>query len=121
MVPAASVDATLAEIVPLLARDDVVVDGGNSYYVDDLGRSKALAEDGIHYLDVGTSGGVAGLERGYCLMIGGDDAAVKRLDPIFRALAPSVEAAERTPGRTGAPSAAEQGYLHCGPAAPGTS
>jgi 6-phosphogluconate dehydrogenase len=119
MVPAASVDATLAEIVPLLARDDVVVDGGNSYYIDDLRRSAALAEDGIHYVDCGTSGGVAGLERGYCLMIGGDEAAVKRLDPIFRALAPGVEAAARTPGRTGDPSAAEQGYLHCGPSGAG--
>ncbi|HEY5486233.1 MAG TPA: decarboxylating 6-phosphogluconate dehydrogenase, partial [Candidatus Limnocylindrales bacterium] len=119
MVPAASVDATLAEIVPLLARDDVVVDGGNSYYIDDLRRSAALAKDGIHYLDVGTSGGVFGLERGYCLMIGGDDAAVKRLDPIFSALAPGVEAAPRTPGRTGDPSAAEQGYLHCGPSGAG--
>ncbi len=119
MVPAASVDATLDEILPLLTRDDVVVDGGNSYYVDDLRRSRALAEDGIHYLDCGTSGGVAGLERGYCLMIGGDDVAVKRLDPIFLALAPGVESAPRTPGRIGTPTKAEQGYLHCGPSGAG--
>ena len=119
MVPAASVDATLARIVPLLAADDVIVDGGNSYYVDDLRRSKELADTGIHYLDVGTSGGVAGLERGYCLMIGGTDAAVQRLDSIFRALAPGVDAAPRTPGRTGEPDSAENGYLHCGPSGAG--
>jgi len=119
MVPAASVDDTLDQIVPLLAKDDVVVDGGNSYYVDDLRRSAALEEKGIHYVDCGTSGGVWGLERGYCLMIGGDDAAVKRLDPIFKALAPGVEAAARTPGRTGSPTTAEQGYLHCGPSGAG--
>ena len=119
MVPAASVDATLDEIAPLLAPDDVVVDGGNSYYVDDLRRSKKLAAGGIHYLDCGTSGGVAGLERGYCLMIGGPAEAVRRLDPIFRALAPGVEAAPRTPGRTGDPDPAEQGYLHCGPSGAG--
>jgi 6-phosphogluconate dehydrogenase len=119
MVPAASVDATLDEICPLLAADDVVVDGGNSYYVDDIRRGKSLAENGIHYLDCGTSGGVAGLERGYCLMIGGTLEAVARLDPIFRALAPGVDAAPRTPGRTGDPSAAENGYLHCGPGGAG--
>ena len=119
MVPAASVDATLDEIVPLLARDDVVVDGGNSYYVDDIRRAKALAGAGIHYLDCGTSGGVAGLERGYCLMIGGVAEAVRRLDPIFRALAPGVDAAPRTPGRTGDPDTAENGYLHCGPSGAG--
>jgi 6-phosphogluconate dehydrogenase len=119
MVPAASVDDTLDQIVPLLSADDVVVDGGNSYYVDDLRRSAALKEKGVHYLDCGTSGGVWGLERGYCLMIGGDQAAVKRLDPIFAALAPGVDAAPRTPGRTGQPSAAEQGYLHCGPSGAG--
>jgi 6-phosphogluconate dehydrogenase len=119
MVPAASVDDTVRQIVPLLSRDDVVVDGGNSYYVDDLRRSRELAGVGLHYLDCGTSGGVFGLERGYCLMIGGDEAAVKRLEPLFRALAPGVEAAARTPGREGAPSPAEQGYLHCGPSGAG--
>ena len=119
MVPAASVDATLDEIAPLLARDDVVVDGGNSYYVDDIRRSRALADKGIHYLDCGTSGGVVGLERGYCLMIGGPAEAVGRLDPIFRALTPGVDAAPRTPGRTGDPATAENGYLHCGPSGAG--
>ncbi len=119
MVPAASVDATLDEILPLLARDDVVVDGGNSYYVDDIRRSRALADRGIQYLDCGTSGGVAGLERGYCLMIGGPTGAVKRLDPIFLALAPGVDSAPRTPGRKGTPTKAEQGYLHCGPSGAG--
>ncbi|MGA2513908.1 MAG: phosphogluconate dehydrogenase (NAD(+)-dependent, decarboxylating) [Candidatus Limnocylindrales bacterium] len=119
MVPAASVDATLDELAPLLARDDVVVDGGNSYYVDDIRRSAALGQQGVSYLDCGTSGGVAGLERGYCLMIGGSEAAVRRLDPIFRALAPGVGAAPRTPGRTGDPSPAENGYLHCGPSGAG--
>jgi len=119
MVPAAAVDAALAELVPLLARDDVVVDGGNSYYVDDRRRSATLAENGISYLDCGTSGGVAGLERGYCLMIGGPTEAVQRLDPIFRCLAPGVDAAPRTPGRTGDPDTAENGYLHCGPSGAG--
>jgi len=119
MVPAASVDATLDEISPLLTKGDVVVDGGNSYYVDDIRRSKTLAKEGIHYLDCGTSGGVFGLERGYCLMIGGPAEAVKRLDPIFRALAPGVDSAPRTPGRTGKPSPAENGYLHCGPSGAG--
>ena len=119
MVPAASVDATLNEIVPLLTPDDVVVDGGNSYYVDDIRRSRQLATAGIHHLDCGTSGGVAGLERGYCLMIGGPAEPVRRLDPIFRALAPGVGAAPRTPGRTSDPSTAENGYLHCGPSGAG--
>ena len=119
MVPAASVDATLDDIVPLLAPGDVVVDGGNSYYVDDIRRSTTLAKAGIHYLDCGTSGGVAGLERGYCLMIGGPDEAVQRLDPIFSALAPGADAAPRTPGRTGEPTPAENGYLHCGPSGAG--
>ncbi len=119
MVPAASVDDTLDKLVPLLSADDVVVDGGNSYYVDDLRRSKALGAKSIHYLDCGTSGGVWGLERGYCLMIGGDDEAVKRLDPIFLALAPGLGSAPRTPGREGDPSTAEQGYLHCGPSGAG--
>ncbi len=119
MVPAAAVDATLDQIVPLLAPGDVVVDGGNSHYVDDIRRSAALAPKGIAYLDCGTSGGVAGLERGYCLMIGGSTDAVERLDPVFRALAPGVDAAPRTPGRTGTPDAAENGYLHCGPSGAG--
>jgi len=115
MVPAAVVDGTLDELVPLLDEDDAVIDGGNSYYRDDITRAKRLAEDGIHYVDVGTSGGVWGLDRGYCLMIGGPDEAVGRLDPIFATLAPGVESAGRTPGRSGDPSASEQGYLHCGP------
>ena len=119
MVPAAAVEATLDELVPLLASGDTVVDGGNSYYRDDLRRSKALADRGIAYVDVGVSGGVAGLERGYCLMIGGPDAAVRRLDPLFGALAPGVEAAPRTPGRNGPPAKAERGYLHCGPSGAG--
>jgi 6-phosphogluconate dehydrogenase len=119
MVPAASVDATLDQLVPLLAAGDMVIDGGNSYYHDDIRRSRELEPAGIHYLDCGTSGGVAGLERGYCLMIGGPDDAVAQLDPIFKALAPGVAAAPRTPGRTGDPDTAEQGYLHCGPAGAG--
>jgi 6-phosphogluconate dehydrogenase len=119
MVPAASVDATLADLVPHLADGDVVIDGGNSYYHDDLRRSKELAPKGIAYLDCGTSGGVWGLERGYCLMIGGDTDAVERLDPLFRALAPGVDSAARTPGREGTPSRAEEGYLHCGPSGAG--
>ncbi len=119
MVPAASVDATLEQLVPHLAAGDIVIDGGNSYYRDDLRRSKALAASGIRYVDCGTSGGVWGLERGYCLMIGGPDDAVAELDPLFAALAPGVASAERTPGRTGEPSRAEQGYLHCGPSGAG--
>jgi 6-phosphogluconate dehydrogenase len=115
MVPAAVVDGTLDELVPLLDEGDAVIDGGNSYYRDDIRRAKRLAEEGIHYVDVGTSGGVWGLDRGYCLMIGGPDEAVGRLDPIFATLAPGVESAGRTPGRSGDPSASEQGYLHCGP------
>ena len=119
MVAAAGVDATLDVLAPLLTRDDVLIDGGNSYYRDDLRRAQRLAAAGIHYLDVGTSGGVWGKERGYCQMIGGDVEAVKRLDPIFAALAPSVDAAPRTPGRSGPPSPAEHGYLHCGPSGAG--
>lgn len=119
MVPAASVDATLAELVPLLAPDDVVIDGGNSYYRDDIRRAAELATHGLHYLDVGTSGGVWGLERGYCLMIGGEDAVVERLDTIFDALAPGVNAASRTPGREKVGGTAEKGYLHCGPSGAG--
>ncbi|TAM58594.1 MAG: decarboxylating 6-phosphogluconate dehydrogenase [Chloroflexota bacterium] len=119
MVPAAAVDGTLDQIRPLLAKGDMVVDGGNSYYIDDIRRAKGLAADGIHYLDCGTSGGVWGVERGYCLMIGGPDEATATLDPLFRALAPGVEAAPRTPGRSGPPSMAEEGYLHCGPSGAG--
>ncbi len=115
MVPAASVDDTLAELVPLLAPGDVVIDGGNSYYHDDIRRAAELKKHGIHYLDVGTSGGVWGLERGYCLMIGGEDDVVQRLDPIFDALAPGINAAPRTPGREEVGGTAEKGYLHCGP------
>jgi 6-phosphogluconate dehydrogenase len=115
MVPAAFVDDTIQRLVPLLQADDTVIDGGNSYYRDDLRRARDLAEHGLHYVDMGTSGGVFGLERGYCLMVGGDDTAVERLDPFFSALAPGVDAAGRTPGRDGEPTPAEQGYLHCGP------
>jgi 6-phosphogluconate dehydrogenase len=119
MVPAAVVDSTLERLVPLLEADDVVIDGGNSYYRDDIRRARELAGRGLHYVDMGTSGGVFGLDRGYCLMIGGDDAAVERLEPFFRTLAPGVEAADRTPGRDGDPSPAEHGYLHCGPSGAG--
>src|SRR4051812_2655568 len=114
MVPAAFVDSTIEQLVGVLDKGDTVIDGGNSYYRDDIRRATNLATKGIHYVDVGTSGGVLGLERGYCLMIGGDDEAVGRLDPIFSALSPGVDAAARTPGRDGAPTTAEQGYLHCG-------
>ena len=119
MVPAASVDATLEQLMPLLAAGDVVVDGGNSYYRDDIRRSKELEPAGVRYVDCGTSGGVWGLERGYCLMIGGPDDAVARLDPLFQSLAPGVASAPRTPGRKGEPDTAEQGYFHCGPAGAG--
>jgi 6-phosphogluconate dehydrogenase len=120
MVPAAVVDQTLDELVSRLQAGDVVIDGGNSYYVDDLRRGAKLKESGIDYVDVGTSGGVWGLERGYCLMIGGPDPAVARLDPIFKSLAPGASAAvERTPGRSGQPTTAELGYLHCGPSGAG--
>lgn len=114
MVPAAAVDATLKNLVPLLESDDVVIDGGNSHYHDDLRRAAELEPKGIHYIDVGTSGGVWGAERGYCLMIGGDKDAVRRLDPVFAALAPSMDAAPRTPGREKVGGTAEHGYLHCG-------
>jgi 6-phosphogluconate dehydrogenase len=119
MVPAAIVDQTLDALVPLLASADAVVDGGNSYYRDDLRRAARVEEHGLQYVDVGTSGGVWGLERGYCLMIGGPDEAVQRLDPIFASLAPGFDAAARTPGRAGDPAPAEQGYLHCGPSGAG--
>ena len=114
MVPAAVVDATIADLVPLLAPGDTLVDGGNSYYVDDIRRSKALAAKGIEYVDVGTSGGVWGLERGYCMMIGGPTDAVARLDPVFRTLSPGIGAIARTPGRAPDRGTAELGYLHCG-------
>jgi 6-phosphogluconate dehydrogenase len=119
MVPAGVVDRTLDDLVPLLSPGDTVIDGGNSYYHDDMRRAADLSAKGLNYVDVGTSGGVFGLERGYCLMIGGTDEPVKRLDPIFASLAPGVEAAPRTPGRKGQPSAAERGYLHCGPSGAG--
>jgi 6-phosphogluconate dehydrogenase len=119
MVPAGVVDATLNELVRRLAKDDVVIDGGNSYYIDDIRRAKELTARGIHYLDVGTSGGVWGLERGYCMMIGGEAAVVQRLDPIFKTLAPGRGSIDRTPGREKASSTAEDGYLHCGPAGAG--
>jgi 6-phosphogluconate dehydrogenase len=115
MVPAASVDATLETIVPHLDPGDIVIDGGNSYYHDDIRRAAELKPKGIHYVDCGTSGGVWGLERGYCLMIGGEEDVVKHLDPIFSTLAPGVNAASRTPGREALGGTAEQGYLHCGP------
>jgi len=114
MVPAGAVDSMIAKLVPLLQADDIIIDGGNSYYVDDIRRAKALAAQHLHYVDVGTSGGTHGLERGYCLMIGGEPAVVKSLDSIFSTLAPGVGDIERTPGLTGAASTAEHGYLHCG-------
>ncbi|MGH8748512.1 MAG: phosphogluconate dehydrogenase (NAD(+)-dependent, decarboxylating) [Burkholderiales bacterium] len=115
MVPAAAVDPVLDQLAPLLEPGDCVIDGGNSYYHDDLRRTAALAAKKLHYVDVGVSGGVWGAERGYCLMIGGEKEMVARLEPVFRALAPGVEAATRTPGREGAASPEENGYLHCGP------
>jgi 6-phosphogluconate dehydrogenase len=114
MVPAALTGATVEQLATLMQRDDIVIDGGNSYYRDDIDRAAALAERGIHYVDVGTSGGVFGLERGFCLMIGGEDDPVRHLDPIFKALAPGVGTAPRTPGRSADPTSAEHGYLHCG-------
>jgi 6-phosphogluconate dehydrogenase len=115
MVPAAVVDETIAKLVPFLEAGDTLIDGGNSYYIDDLRRAKELAEKGIHYVDVGTSGGVWGLERGYCMMIGGETEVVSRLDPIFRQLAPGIGDIARTPGREKLAGTAELGYLHCGP------
>jgi 6-phosphogluconate dehydrogenase len=116
MVPAAVVDKTIADLLPLLERDDILIDGGNSYYVDDLRRARELALKGIHYVDVGTSGGIWGLERGYCMMIGGEDAVIEHLDPIFASLAPGIgKDIPRTPGRENIGGTAEQGYLHCGP------
>jgi 6-phosphogluconate dehydrogenase len=115
MIPAAVVDETIASIVPYLEASDILIDGGNSYYIDDIRRAKNLAPKGIHYVDVGTSGGVWGLERGYCMMIGGPEAAVKHLDPIFKTIAPGIGDIPRTPGREKMGGTAEQGYLHCGP------
>jgi len=119
MVPAGVVDRTIADLLPHLDRGDILVDGGNSYYVDDLRRARELAQKGVHYVDVGTSGGVWGLERGYCLMIGGEEPVVKHLDPIFAALAPGLQSAPRTPGRPPGAATAERGYLHCGPSGGG--
>jgi len=115
MVPAAVVDEMIGELSPLLERGDIIIDGGNSYYVDDIERAKGLRSLGIHYIDVGTSGGIWGLERGYCMMIGGDTEIVQHLDPIFAALAPGIGNVPRTPGREKLQGTAEQGYLHCGP------
>jgi 6-phosphogluconate dehydrogenase len=119
MVPAAVVDDSIAALAPLLEQDDAIIDGGNSHYHDDIARAARLKDLGLHYIDMGTSGGVWGLERGYCLMIGGERAIVERLDPIFRDLAPGAGDIPRTPGRRSTGSSAELGYLHCGPAGAG--
>ncbi len=115
MVPAAVTGQVVSDVAKLLDEGDTIIDGGNSYYRDDIARAAELAGKGIHYVDVGTSGGVFGLERGYCLMIGGEDEVVARLEPIFATIAPDVDAAPRTPGRTGTVATSERGYLHCGP------
>jgi 6-phosphogluconate dehydrogenase len=119
MVPAGVVDKSIADLLPHLERGDILIDGGNSYYIDDIRRAKELAPKGIHYVEAGTSGGVWGLERGYCMMIGGEADVVKRLDPIFATLAPGRGDIPRTPGREKAGGTAEQGYLHCGPSGAG--
>jgi 6-phosphogluconate dehydrogenase len=119
MVPAAGVDETIRDLLPSLEPGDILIDGGNSYYVDDIRRAQELALKQIHYVDVGTSGGVWGMERGYCMMIGGPDLAVQRLDPVFKTLAPGVGEIARTPGREQIGGTAEQGYLHCGPSGAG--
>ncbi len=119
MVPAAIVDTALTALAPHLQDGDIVIDGGNSFYRDDVRRAKSLREAGVHYVDVGTSGGVAGGERGYCLMIGGEEAPVRHLTPIFSALAPGAGTAARTPGRSGASAPSEEGFLHCGPSGAG--
>jgi 6-phosphogluconate dehydrogenase len=119
MVPAAAVDATIADLLPHLESGDIIIDGGNSYYIDDIRRARDLTQRRIHYLDVGTSGGVWGLERGYCMMIGGDENPVRRLDPVFATLAPGVGEIQRTPGREKVGGTAEHGYLHCGPSGAG--
>jgi len=115
MVPAAAVDTTISDLLPLLESGDILIDGGNSYYIDDIRRAKQLTLNGIHYVDVGTSGGVWGFERGYCMMIGGDPQVVQHLDPIFATLAPGIGNVARTPGREKLSGTSEQGYLHCGP------
>jgi 6-phosphogluconate dehydrogenase len=115
MVPAGVTGATVKELAARMEPGDIIIDGGNSYYRDDIERAKTLSAGGIHYVDCGTSGGVFGLERGYCLMIGGEKSVVDHLDPLFRSIAPGVDAAPRTPGTSGPPTSAEQGYLHCGP------
>ena len=119
MVPAAFAEATVFDVAGRMEKGDVVIDGGNTYYRDDIDRAAKLKESGVHYVDIGTSGGVFGLERGFCLMVGGENEVVTRLDPILRTIAPGVDSAPRTPGRTGEPSTAEQGYLHCGPVGAG--
>src|SRR6185312_13493727 len=119
MVPAGVVDETLDKLLPLLEKDDIVIDGGNSYYHDDIRRAKELKEKGLHYVDAGTSGGVWGADRGYCLMIGGEEGVVKHLDPIFKSLSPGISQISRTPGREKMGGTAEQGYLHCGPSGAG--
>lgn len=119
MVPAGVVDKTLEDLVPKLEKNDIVIDGGNSYYIDDIRRSKQLAQRGLQYVDVGTSGGVWGLERGYCMMIGGPQDAVTKLDPIFKSLAPGLGSIDRTPGRDKLGGTSELGYLHCGPSGAG--
>jgi 6-phosphogluconate dehydrogenase len=119
MVPAAVVESSVTDLAARLAKDDILIDGGNSYYIDDIRRAQLLAPKGIHYVDVGTSGGVWGLDRGYCMMIGGPDAAVARLDPVLKTLAPGVGTIDRTPGREKLGGTAELGYLHCGPSGAG--
>jgi 6-phosphogluconate dehydrogenase len=119
MVPAAFAGDTVNELASRMEKGDIVIDGGNSYYRDDIERAESLAPKGIHYVDIGTSGGVFGLDRGFCLMVGGEKEPVERLDPILKTIAPGIDAAPRTPGRAGQPSTAEQGYLHCGPAGAG--
>jgi 6-phosphogluconate dehydrogenase len=119
MVPAAVVDTTLAQLAPKLQKDDILIDGGNSYYIDDIRRAKELSPKNLHYVDVGTSGGVWGLERGYCMMIGGEQATVQHLDPIFKSLAPGRGDIARTPGREKLGGTSEEGYLHCGPSGAG--
>ena len=119
MVPAGVAGKTIEELASHMAAGDIIIDGGNSYYRDDIIRAKTLQADGIHYVDCGTSGGVFGEERGFCLMIGGENSIVKHMDPIFRSIAPGAEAAPRTPGKQGDPGPAEQGYLHCGPVGAG--
>ena len=119
MVPAAIVDSSIHDLAPKLSKDDILIDGGNSYYIDDIRRAKELSAKGIHYVDVGTSGGVWGLDRGYCQMIGGENAVVKHLDPIFKTLAPGRGDIPRTPGREKTQGTSEEGYLHCGPSGAG--